>query len=480
MNQIYLKYYLQLILVWLGIFTAVAQDSIPNNQLPDTSTNSYFITDVKIIGNQKTKEKVIRRELLFKEGDKTDMAELDKAIEESRINLLKQPLFNYVTIDKQISDFNQVKITIIVEERWFIWPEIAIINNDRNFNTWWQTKDFGKLDYRLYIKQYNALGLNHVLRVGISYGFTRELSIYYKNIYLDKKQHHAIGFSAYRFQQQSIFYRSINNTRDYVTLTSEDAVWGNDFKAEYNFRPRFKSKHSLFLEFNNISISDSILILNNNYLANRSHENSYFSLTYRYQYDNRDSRGYPLQGRWLEIHLSKKGLGLLDNQAVNLLIAQAGFSHFYLITNRFFGANSIILKKSLENRQPYYFKEGLGHHDFLRGFEYYVIEGEDYYLSKNTFKFELLPQRISNLKFIPLRKFRKIHYAIYLTTYFDLGIAHEKDEEVSLNNDLSNKFLYSTGIGLDIATYYDRVFRFEYSYNSLNEAGFFIHFKASI
>jgi hypothetical protein len=180
------------------------------------------------------------------------------------------------------------------------------------------------------------------------------------------------------------------------------------------------------------------------------------------------------------MRLEKTGLGLFDNQAVNLFSTRTSFSQFYLITNRFSGANSIILKKSFENRQPYYFKEGLGYHDFLRGFEYYVIEGEDYYLSKNTFKFELLPQRISNLKFIPLRKFRKIHYAIYLTTHFDIGIAHEKDEEVLLNNDLSNKLLYSTGVGIDIATYYDRVFRFEYSLNSLNEAGFFIHFKASI
>ncbi len=480
MNQLYLKYYLQFVLVWLGIYTAVAQDSLRNTQLPDTSTNSYLITEVKITGNQKTKERVILRELLFKEGDKIEISELDKAIEESRINLLKQPLFNYVTIDKQISDLYLVKINIIVEERWFIWPEIAIINNDRNFNTWWQTKDFGKLDYRLYIKQYNALGLNHILRVGISYGFTRELSIYYKNIYLDKKQHHAIGFSAYHFQQQSIFYQSIENIREYVTLTTDDAVKGNNLKAEYNFRPRFKSKHGLFFEFHNISISDSIFILNPNYLSGNQKVNSFFSLAYRYRYDNRDSRGYPLQGRLFQIHLEKKGLGLLDTQSVNLFTAHASFSQFYLITNRFFGANSIIIKKSLENRQPYFLKEGLGYRDFLRGFEYYVIEGEDYYLSKNTFKFELLPQRISNLKFIPLRKFKKIHYAIYLTTHFDLGIAHEKDEEVLLNNNLSNKLLYSTGVGLDIATYYDRVFRFEYSFNSLNESGFFIHFKASI
>jgi hypothetical protein len=47
MNQIYLKYYLQLTLVWLGIFTAVAQDSLQNSQLPDTSATSFFIAEIR-------------------------------------------------------------------------------------------------------------------------------------------------------------------------------------------------------------------------------------------------------------------------------------------------------------------------------------------------------------------------------------------------------------------------------------------------
>ncbi len=480
MIKLFFRYCLQLALAGLTVLTVQAQDSIKNAQLPDTLSTSYIISEIKITGNKKTKERVILRELVFKAGDKLNQTELNKAIADSKKNLLKMPLFNYVTIDILIDDYNTVKIYIIIEERWFIWPEIVIINKDRNFNNWWQTKDFGKLDYRLYIKQYNALGLNHILRVGMSYGFTRELSVYYKNIYLDKRQRHSVGISGKYYQQKSVFYNSLNNIQEYYTFSNEDAIWGKNIEIEYNFRPRFKSKHGLRFEFQNISISDSVFLLNNHYLANNQKENSFFSLVYRYQFDNRDSRGYPLHGNWLELHLAKSGLGILDAQPVNLFIGHITASHFYQISNRFFGVNSITIKKSLENNQPYFLKRGMGHRDFLRGFEYYVVEGEDYYLARNTMKFELLPQKISNLKFIPLKKFRKIHYAIYLTTYFDFGYASEKDLEVQLNNNLSNKLLYSGGLGLDFATYYDRVFRVEYSINSLNESGFFIHFTASI
>jgi hypothetical protein len=43
-------------------------------------------------------------------------------------------------------------------------------------------------------------------------------------------------------------------------------------------------------------------------------------------------------------------------------------------------------------------------------------------------------------------------------------------------NNMSNSFLYGTGVGLDFVTYYDKVFRFEYSVNAKGEGGIFIHF----
>jgi len=475
-----LKYYLQLVLVCISSHAVLAQDSLANSELPDTAIQTYLISNIQIEGNQKTKERIIIRELIFKIGDEFEMGKLERAIEESKTNLLKQPLFNYVTIEKHLIDFNRVLVKIIVEERWFIWPQLHIYNNDRNFNSWWQTKDLGRLDYRLYVKQYNVLGLNHVLRVGLSYGYTRELSIYYKNISLDKNQHHFLGLGANYFQQKSTFFRNIDNKQESFTVTENDAIKGQMAQIEYTYRPRHKSKHRLIASYKNIEIADSIFVLNRNFLANNQTINSYFEIGYQYNFDRRDSRGYPLYGNWLSFDIVKTGIGINIKQPINLFHIRTNAKQFYNVFGRIYGAHSLTLKKSLENDQPYYFKRGLGYGDFLRGFEYYVIEGEDYYLSRNTFKFELLPKRISNLKFIPIKKFKKIHYAVYLTTYFDFGLAHEKNEEIRLNNNLSNKLLYSSGIGLDIATYYDRVFRFEYSLNSLGETGFFIHFKVSI
>jgi len=45
------------------------------------------------------------------------------------------------------------------------------------------------------------------------------------------------------------------------------------------------------------------------------------------------------------------------------------------------------------------------------------------------------------------------------------------------NNSLGNQLLWGGGIGLDIVAYYDKVFRLEYSFNSLGESGFFLHWE---
>ncbi|MCL4855949.1 MAG: hypothetical protein KJZ55_01535 [Flavobacteriales bacterium] len=47
-------------------------------------------------------------------------------------------------------------------------------------------------------------------------------------------------------------------------------------------------------------------------------------------------------------------------------------------------------------------------------------------------------------------------------------------------NFLNEQWMTGTGFSIDLATYYDVVFRFEYSINNLNEKGLFIHFVAPL
>ena len=106
------------------------------------------------------------------------------------------------------------------------------------------------------------------------------------------------------------------------------------------------------------------------------------------------------------------------------------------------------------------------------------MDGQNYFLFKSNLKFTLLPQKEVRMPFIPLSKFATIPYAFYLNLYSDFG--YVKDDLYFEGNALNNSLQYSYGCGIDFVTYYDLVFRFEYSINKLGETGFFVHFTSPI
>ncbi|MBN1251438.1 MAG: hypothetical protein JXA16_04840 [Bacteroidales bacterium] len=447
----------------------------------DNIKKEYPIKSIKIIGNDKTKKIIILRELSFKENQLIDSLSLQKKIDESKINLLKLPLFNYVYFNVLKSEDYSFSIIIVVEERWYLWPEIKIINNDRNFNIWWQEKNLEKLDYRIAIKKYNALGLNHIVRAEVSFGYTKELILEYKNLFLDKFQKHFIDYKVSYFKQKQVFFQTYENKLQAYTSDSEKAIYGFNNKLTYTYRPEFYKKHQISLSFDKISIQDSLLLLNNNFLGENVNEKKFFSLTYRYLFDKRNDRSYPTEGSWFSFEINEKGLFPNMSNNMHLLNFISTYKIFYKLNNKFFAANSLSIKNSFDGeQQPYYFQQALGYKYYLRGFEYYVIDGQDFYLIKNTLKFQPFPKKISYINFIPFKKFNKIHYTFYLNLFFELGYVNNKYVNNELLNTLSNKMLYSSGIGFDISTYYDKVIRFEYSINQFKESGFFIHFIAPI
>ena len=63
---------------------------------------------------------------------------------------------------------------------------------------------------------------------------------------------------------------------------------------------------------------------------------------------------------------------------------------------------------------------------------------------------------------------------LYLKSYADVGYAYDRPEN---HTRLSNKLLYTGGVGLDVLTLYDIQASFEYSLNQLNEKGLFLRVR---
>jgi hypothetical protein len=127
---------------------------------------------------------------------------------------------------------------------------------------------------------------------------------------------------------------------------------------------------------------------------------------------------------------------------------------------------------------PYVFKAGFGYEEYMNGFEYKLVEGTFYSITKNRLVFELIPRKDKTLNFMPIKQFSKFHYALYFSIHADAGYVY--NQSVLPNNHLPNSFLFGYGIGIDLVTIYDKVLTINYSRTNFGEHGIFVHFNMAM
>jgi len=440
------------------------------------------IDSVIISGNKLTKEKIILRELTFSTGDTLHALDFGNELKTSRQNLLNTSLFNFATLsDSVISDnhFTHVTVTVKLVERWYIWPFPIFEVSDRNFNSWWETKDFNRVNYGLYLIKENCRGRMETIKLLLRQGYEERYELSYTIPYINKKQTLGAGLGFGWGQNHEIAYQTVNNELQFVK-TDNGYLYKNYFSYFYlRYRPSFFDHHIIQGGYNFFSFGDTVLKLNPDYSFNNQTTNEYFSLQYRFISDHRDSKVYPLTGYFVEGAITKSGLRFLQNNDISMLEVAGSLRKYSELSEKFHLSGDVSGKISFNPHQPYFYQKGFGYNrTFVRGYELYVVDGQNYWLWKNTMKYTLVPTQVKKIGFLNNEKFGRIHYAVYLNWFFDAGyVGAYKNYE---RDDLSNKMLIGTGLGLDFVTYYDIVFRIEYSVNRKGESGFFVHFKNTL
>src|SRR5436190_342459 len=177
---------------------------------PDVAVRVMGVT---ITGNTKTRDRIILRELIVHEGDSLSSTALYDKLERSRQNLMNTALFNTVSVQPLYLAPGAAMVEVTVNERWYIWPALIFDLADPNFNTWWLTKDFSRVNYGLYLYKYNFRGQNETVYIKAQFGYTRQFALRYKVPYIDKKQLWGLSMGGSFFQQAEITAGTIDNKR---------------------------------------------------------------------------------------------------------------------------------------------------------------------------------------------------------------------------------------------------------------------------
>ena len=460
---------LLILLIIFGFSLLKAQDTL------------VLVSGIELLGNKVTKDPIVFREITFRVGDTLGENIFQQKLLNSQQNLMNTSLFNFVEVNDTIINKQNIK-TVAVEfeflERWYIWPLPIFELAERNLSVWLQDMDFSRVNYGLFLDWDNFRGRRERLKILVQFGYDEKLGFRYNIPYIDKKQTIGIDFGFNRTNNHEVNYATENNEVQRVKLDDEYVhKFYNAFFAVYN-RPDIYQSHYFETSYNDHIYHDTVFKLNPDFFQGGSNRAQYIKLSYKFMNDHRDFKPYPLKGYYFDILIEKLGLGIFSKNPINLYNAKINARRYWAFSKRFFFAGGVTARVGNSGEQPYFLNNGVGYgRDFVRGYEYYVIDGQNYGLIKTDFKFAIVPQRISVIKFIPTEKFNKIPWAVYLSLFNDFGYVNGSAEK---GNTLQNTILWGYGAGINLVTYYDIVLRFEYSFNQLGEGGFFVHFMASI
>ncbi len=437
--------------------------------------DKLVIEDIIIQGNRITKESIILRELVFGIGDTIMKMELLPAFQRSKDNLLNIAIFNFVYFDATHHPGNRIKILLTVTERWYIWPVPILEYADRNFSTFIKNREWDKINYGAWLKWSNFRGRRELLTAKVRLGYIKEYALAYQVPNLGKKQQHGLSTGFNMRQQNEIFIATVNNKPVEYEPEEIPAMVRLNAYANYTYRRKLYTTHALRFEYFNYNVSDSVAIVNPNFLGGGGSDLDYFTLTYNFIHDVRDSKIYPLEGFALKIRAEQSGLGIIPDFPFPNFRLTGVFLLHQKLANRIYFYNAAKARYSSEKVMPHVLNRGLGYHEFLSGYEPYVIDGSDYFITKYNLKFQLIKPTIQTIPFIGLEQFNKVHYAIYINVFTDAGYVNNIFPNPT--NTMVNNWQFSTGVGIDFVTYYDQVFRIDFAINRYGEHGVFFHFE---
>jgi outer membrane protein assembly factor BamA len=384
------------------------------------------IDTVRVVGNEKTQDQVILREIPFNLPDTLD--EQDILHIQNRIQNLF--LFNQVQIGIERENPKTVMV-IYVKETWYIYPVPVVFINDRDWSKW---------SYGFQLTHYNFRGMNEKLSLGGWAGYNPSFFINYSNPWIGRKARLTMGFST--------FLRTVENR--FFGFDEDHLGFGFDFGRRLSLTKSFQvffnfQKIEFPEEYKNLTVSQTGI----DYLPK-------YGLNLRY--DSRDLFEFPMQGRFFNWRITKAGF--TDNQAQFLRLELD-----HRIYQKIFPWLSIGARNWLNlnwGGLPIYENVFIGYGQRIRGYWGRVWTAQNLMLQHFEARIPVLPVRYVSWKNAPYFAsfFQGLKYGAALTFFMDTGIPWNKSNQFALNN-----FYTGYGVGINFRVPYVYVLRLEFAIN---------------
>lgn len=437
--------------------------------LADTSSSLFTIKGIIVTGNKRTKNNIIFRELAFQKNERYPLDALVEKFSRTKQQLMNTGLFRSVVVSLKSLQGYDVYVAIDLKERWYIYPMPFVKVVDRSFNEWIVKKGMSldRVNYGIKLTHKNTTGRNDRLHLNFVNGFTKQVAIRYDNLFLDNDLQWSSNFSVAFGKNHEVNYNTINDKQ--VAYKNNDEYVHSFFRTmlEFSYRRAIKTRHTFGIGYNYEDVADTLFHLNPSY-SDQQKVIRYPEIFYNLRHFNVDLIPYPTRGYVADLSLVRKGF----SPDLNLWQLTAKGSGYWPLSDKFFFNLRLAGMIKVPFQQTYVTKQLLGYGDlFLQGYEYDVIDG----VAGGYGKGILTRQIINTAIRIPSKRIERLNHipiAVYAKVYGNTGYVYDPEPGYNL---LSNRLLYSGGIGLDFVLFTDLVFKLEWSTNQLGQKGIYLH-----
>lgn len=428
------------------------------------------VRNITIAGNKKTKSYIVARELALQKNQSYTLPEILDGMELSRQNLMNTALFLETNVCFTNWNNDSLDLLIDVKERWYYLLFPYLKPADRNWNVWLNdyNLDPDRVNYGLKFHGKNITGRNDRLNAWLINGFTQRMALNYYNPFSDNSLQRGWGFDVWYSRNREMNYATLGNKQKF--FKDPNNFVRKQFYAGglFSIRKGSINRHYLRFGVQSESISDTIFALNKQYLPDGRKSVHYPEFRYTFHHFQLNYIPYPTKGHSYELELLRKGMG----GAVDVTQLMFRASRYWELPGKTFFGMAMESHLRVPFDQPFFNTIMLGYNDsYLRGLEYYVVDGVAGGFVRNTIGKEILNFKVKTG--LRSKTHGYVPFRIYMKGYGDAGYVYRKN--ITSDNRLNNKLLYTGGIGIDVVSFYDVVLRFEYSFNQLTEKGLFVH-----
>ena len=449
-----------IIFIVTDIYSIEINDSIKVDSTYIKIMQEMTIERIILIGNEKTKDEVILREMQLQEGGRFNLEYLENDVK----RLYNLGLFNRVDVVPAPLSSSKINLVFEFEEGFYFLPIPQGGIKEGSLKKIWGGVNFLWKNFR---------GRNETMNMSFGVGYEPFISVSYLNPWIFGNSHYFFQTS---FRYSRTYPRSVGNADSTGVIFNKNEVPTyimNDMMGDIRIGKYFGKNTSVsaLLQFNSIYTSE--------YQPGRTVSQDgldvFPTAGLDFTYDTRDYSKFATYGSYYYLKLSRSGLFHKDIDLNKFRFDLRRFIPIKL-TNDY----ALVLSGRINSvlsfgggEIPVYLKESIGYDNLIRGWDNFVLMGEDKLLGSLELRIPLLkPFYVKGsdhfiIRKVPLANKFSYRYGVYATLFFDLGGVWGRKEQI-----YDSQFKNGFGAGLNLLLPFDFVARVDFGLRKINKDDF--------